>query len=80
MTETEREAIGVAVDKLDKALDRFMSLTRNGAELHELYDAAKPVHTEALGIWCTIVEILRTHNGLDKPSQIDELNLEELFS
>lgn len=77
MTEAEREAIGEAVDRADKALDAFMTLVRHDASLEDLYQAAKPVHEEALGIWTTIVGILRANQGL--PAKAEEINLEELF-
>lgn len=80
MTDAERQAIESAITIARAELDQFDALVFHGAKLANLYEAAKPVHTSALGIWCAVVAILRARRGLDKREpEADAINLNELF-
>lgn len=82
MTKAERQAIESAVMQARRELDAFEERIK-WMGLADLYDAAKPVHTSALGIWCAVVEVLRARKGLDLNTetrrQTDAINLNELF-
>lgn len=79
MTEAERQAIESAITIARTELDMFETRIK-WMDLADLYEFAKPVHTSALGIWSTVVDILRARKGLDKREpEIDAINLNELF-
>lgn len=81
MTEDQKREIKEACDSANMAMAQFLIAIDRGASLADLYDLAAPVHTEALGVWSTIVRLLREEKGLDRPDRgTDEINLEELFS
>lgn len=79
---TERQAIESAIIQTRAELDAFEERVK-WMDLEELYQAAKPVHTAAIGIWCAVVDILRARKGLDANTetrrQADAINLDELF-
>lgn len=80
MNEAERQSLKSAIVQARWVIDLFQANFETGTELIDLYEQAKPVHTAALGIWTTVVDILRARQGLDKREpEIDAINLEELF-
>ena len=85
MTQDERKAINEAIRLAYNQLDGFDNLVNwnwNDEEpnLEDLYQAAKPVHEAALGIWSTVVNILRARKGLNpREPETDAINLKELF-
>lgn len=78
MTATEREQISAAIQRTREELDLFQANFEIGVELADLYESAKPVHTSALGIWSTVVDLLRAQKGITKDTD-DAINLDELF-
>jgi hypothetical protein len=80
VTEDEQLRILEAVRQTREALRLFEGYASHlGTDLETIYQAAKAPHTAALGIWCTVVDILRAQAQLPAKDPSDAINLNELF-